>query len=87
MVHEMDDDRQLIQSFLEEMRRRYAQEIDAVALPDGTMDYVRERIEAGDADTLMFMLKLGWIMGLQAGFSAGRAGDENLPRGPGPIQA
>lgn len=83
----MEDDRILIQSFLDEMRRRYAQEIDAVALPDGTSDYVRDRIEAGDVDTLMFMLKLGWIMGLQAGFSAGRAGEDSPPSGPGPMQA
>lgn len=76
----------LIQNFLEEMRRRYADEVDAVGLPDGTLEYVKSRVTAGDSDTLLFMLKLGWLMGLQTGFAAGRAGDD-MPRGPGPIQA
>ena len=83
----MTDEQQLIQAFLDEMRRRYAAEVDAVGLPDGTLEYVRSRVDAGDAETLLFMLKLGWLMGLQTGFAAGRAGDEMPPSGPGPIQA
>ena len=83
----MNDEQRLIQAFLDEMRRRYADEVDAVGLPDGTLDYVRSRVAAGDAETLLFMLKLGWLMGLQTGFAAGRNGDEMPPSGPGPIQA
>lgn len=83
----MDDTTAMIQAFLEEMRRRYAQEVDAVGLPDGTLEYIEGRVAAGDAETLMFMLKLGWLMGLQTGFAAGRAGDD-MPSGfPGPMQA
>lgn len=83
----MNDEQRLIQAFLDEMRRRYADEVDAVGLPDGTLDYVRSRVAEGDAETLLFMLKLGWLMGLQTGFAAGRNGDEVPPSGPGPIQA
>lgn len=83
----MDNHAEMIRAFLDEMRRRYAQEIDAVGLPEGTMAYIEQRVAAGDADTLLFMLKLGWLMGLQTGFAAGRAGDEMPSGGPGPIQA
>jgi len=84
----MDDATKLIDTFLAEMRRRYRDEIESVALPDGTREYVRARVQDGDLDTLLFMLKLGYLMGLQTGFAAGRAGDAEPPRsGPGPIQA
>jgi hypothetical protein len=87
MAAAMDDEQRLIQTFLDEMRRRYASEVDAVGLPEGTLEYVRARVAAGDAETLLFMLKLGWLMGLQTGFAAGRAGDDMPSGGPGPIQA
>jgi hypothetical protein len=84
----MDDPTALIDAFLQEMRRRYRDEIDAVALPDGTMDYVRGLVNEGDVETLVFMLKLGYLMGLQTGFAAGQAGESEPPRdGRGPIQA
>jgi hypothetical protein len=83
----MDEQAEMIRAFLEEMRRRYAQEIDAVGLPDGTLAYIEQRVAANDSETLLFMLKLGWLMGLQTGFAAGRAGDEMPRGGPGPIQA
>jgi hypothetical protein len=87
MALDMDERERLIEAFLEEMRRRYAQEVEAVGLPDGTLEYVRRRVQEGDIDTLLFMLKLGWLMGLQTGFAAGRAGDDMPSGGPGPIQA
>ncbi len=79
----------MIEAFLNEMRKRYQQEIDAVALPDGTLEYIIERVSARDAETLQFMLKLGYLMGLQTGFAAGRAGDDapDSSSAPGPLQA
>ncbi|MEJ2668443.1 MAG: hypothetical protein P8Z81_15335 [Deinococcales bacterium] len=81
--------KETIRAFLEEMRKRYQKEIDAVSLPDGTDEYVADRVAQDDRDTLMFMLKLGYLMGLQTGFAAGRGG-EDAPSGPdlpGPLQA
>jgi hypothetical protein len=84
----MDEATRLIEAFLSEMRSRYQEEIDAIALPDGTVEYVRQRVAEGDHATLLFMLKLGYLMGLQTGFAAGQAGATEPPRGgPGPIQA
>ena len=80
----------MIERFLAEMRSRYEEQVDAVDLPEGTLEYVQERADAGDADTLLFMLKLGYLMGLQTGFAAGMRGDADggNPSGtPGPLQA
>ena len=78
-----------IRAFLNEMRERHAEQIDAIDLPEGTIDYIAERVASGDVDTLTFMLKLGYLMGLQTGYAAGRSGDEEPDgRGPaGPRQA
>jgi len=81
--------KETIRAFLDQMQQSYQDEIDAVALPDGTDDFVEERIAEDDRDTLLFMLKLGYLMGLQTGFAAGRGGDE-APEGsdsPGPLRA
>lgn len=72
-----------IRAFLDEMKARHADQIDAIDLPEGTDAFVAERIAAGDAETLTFMLKLGYLMGLQTGFAAGQAG-ESAPDGSGP---
>ena len=81
--------KETIRTFLEQMRASYQEEIDAVMLPDGTAAYVEERIAADDRDTLLFMLKLGYLMGLQTGFAAGRNGDDPPSESDlsGPLQA
>jgi hypothetical protein len=78
-----------IDAFLREMRARHADQIDAMDLPEGSAEYVAERVAEGDAETLLFMLKLGYLMGLQTGYAAGVAG-EGAPDGSGgigPLQA
>lgn len=81
-------DRDAIDAFLQRMREEYGERIDSVALPDGSYAYVEERVAAGDVGTLLFMLKLGYLMGLQTGFAAGRSGDDGPPEeGGGPMSA
>ncbi len=79
----------MIEAFLREMRERYQEHIDAVDLPEGTREYVSEVSEAGDVETLMFMLKLGYLMGLQTGFAAAASGESGPvpPSARGPLQA
>lgn len=81
--------KQMIEAFLNEMKGRYEQQIDSVALPDGTLEYVTELAEEGDTSTLLFMLKLGYLMGLQTGFAAAQSGADGPipPNAPGPLQA
>ncbi|MDZ7799819.1 MAG: hypothetical protein U5K81_03355 [Trueperaceae bacterium] len=77
-----------IRAFLEQMQAQHADRIDAIDLPEGTRAYVEERVAAGDVDTLLFMLKLGYLMGLQSGFAAGVSGEgEPESGGSGPLQA
>jgi len=81
--------KQMIEAFLKEMKGRYQEHIDAVALPEGTYEYVDELAQARDTETLLFMLKLGYLMGLQTGFAAAQSGAEgpNPSGAPGPLQA
>lgn len=81
--------KEVIAAFLREMREAHREQIDAVSLPEGTVEYVEERMAASDHDTLLFMLKLGYLMGLQTGFAAALAGERGPtpPPGRGPLQA
>jgi hypothetical protein len=82
------DEKELIAKFISQMREHHASEVDAIDLPPGMNDYVAERIAQGDVDTLLFMLKLGYIMGLQTGVAASQSGQNPQGRTPwGPIQA
>lgn len=81
--------RELIERFINEMRERYAEQIAAVSLPDGTAEYLALLMERGDPEALEFLLKLSYLMGLQTGFAAANAGasaPEPEP-GHGPLQA
>lgn len=73
-----------VAAFLAEMRARHAEQVDAIEFPEGTDAYVADRVAAGDVETIVFMMKLGYLMGLQAGFAAGQAG-EDAPDASGPI--
>ncbi len=81
--------KEIIEAFLNEMKGRYEQQIDAVALPDGTLEYVAALAESGDTGTLLFMLKLGYLLGLQTCFAAAQCGAVGPipPNAPGPLQA
>ncbi len=85
----MTKERDLIAAFIEQMRERHEGEIDGVQFPEGTREYVLECVAADDADTLLFMLKLGYLMGLQTGFAASQAGEDGPPSGSpwGPLEA
>lgn len=79
----------MIEAFLQEMRENHQEEIDGITLPEGTADYVSRKMESGDVETILFMLRLGYLMGLQTGFAAGQGGEDMATglSGPGPLQA
>ncbi|ADI13378.1 hypothetical protein [Truepera radiovictrix] len=81
--------KELIESFLQGMRERHAEEIEAIELPEGTEAYLENRIQAGDVATLTFMIKLAYLMGLHTGYAAGAGGSGTTPPPPqrGPLQA
>ena len=79
-----------IAAFIKEMRANHADDLEGIDLPEGTPEYLEERMQQGDTDTLIFMLKLGYLMGLQTGFAAGQAGSESPAREGtpwGPLEA
>ncbi len=81
--------KELIERFLKEMREKHSEQIDAVALPDGTAEFIAEVVASHDNDTVEFMVKLSYLMGLQTGFAAavsGASGPGPEP-GRGPLQA
>lgn len=82
-------DEEMIAAFLAEMRENHAEEIESVTLPDGTAEFVAKRMAAGDVDTILFMLRLGYLMGLQTGFAVAQSGGDFASglSGPGPLQA
>lgn len=85
----MADPKEQLADFIRQMREQNGDEINKLELPLGAYEYVLELIEKGDAETLMFMLKLGYVMGLQTGFAAAQAGQQSPTNGSpfGPIQA
>lgn len=66
----MSEAKRAIEAFLAQMREQHQGEIDAIELPEGTEDYLQEKMAAGDSDTLSFMLKLSYLMGLHTGLAA-----------------
>jgi hypothetical protein len=82
------DEKDMIAKFIEQMRENHASDVNAIDLPPGMNEYVTERIEQGDSETLLFMLKLGYIMGLQTGVAASQTGQQAPSKTPwGPIEA
>ena len=71
----------VIETFLAQMREQHADEISAVELPEGTDAYIAERAELGDTETLTFMLKLAYLMGLHAGYAAQQEEPTGTPSG------
>lgn len=66
---------EIIETFLAQMRERHLGEIEAIELPEGSEAYIAERIAAGDEETLTFMLKLSYLMGLHTGYAAQQVDD------------
>jgi hypothetical protein len=80
--------KEVIEAFLAQMRERHASEIEAIELPEGTDEYLRDRIEAGDEATLNFMLKLAYLMGLHTGLAAQQEGSSRRAgTSPDPLEA
>lgn len=57
--------------WLNEIRQEYGEQLSEMPLPKGLPEHVQELIRNRDEDTILFMLRLAWQLGAQAGFSAG----------------
>lgn len=85
----MADPKEQIAVFVKKMQEQNGDEVNKLDLPSGTLEYLQDLIDEGDSETLMFMLKLAWVMGLQTGFAAAQSGAATPPSSSpfGPMQA
>jgi hypothetical protein len=90
MIKPMDEKaKEAVAIFIRQMKENHANEVAGIDLPPGMNEYVEERIREGDLETILFMMKLGYIMGLQTGVAVGQEGEPQKPtrRTFGPMQA
>jgi hypothetical protein len=68
--------------FLEQMKQHYAAQLAQMPLPEGVPEHVQKLIEQGDLESVLFLLKLSWVLGAQAGATAQVEQVERLEQGP-----
>jgi hypothetical protein len=59
-----------VKEFVERLRELNGEEIRSVVFPPGVDEYMRDRVLAGDVETVAFMHRLAWIFGMQTGQAA-----------------
>ena len=79
-----------------QIEQEYGEQLAQMPLPDGLPEHVEDLMRAGDREALLFMLKVAWQMGAQAGVSAGmslakqgqvRRGNEGTSTASGGLKA
>ena len=65
---------------MEQMKAQYEEALRSMAMPPGVEDHLRQIVARGDADTAVFMLKLAWVFGAQAGHAAAEGATQAPPR-------
>ena len=55
---------------MEQLKSQHASELANMPLPNGVEDFVRGKLLEQDLETILFMLKLSWVFGAQAGQQA-----------------
>ncbi|MFN3265313.1 MAG: hypothetical protein ACK41E_00575 [Deinococcales bacterium] len=59
-----------VRAFVERMKQLNGDEVRSVQFPVGVDAYMRERVLAGDVETVSFMHRLAWMFGVQVGQAA-----------------
>jgi hypothetical protein len=62
-----------VRAFIERMKQMHGDEVRSVQFPDGVDEFMRDRVLAGDLETVAFMHRLAWIFGMQTGQAAAMA--------------
>ena len=84
----MKTPKEMITEFVDQMYEDNQQQIESVAMPEGTQEYLQELLDNKELDKVLFVLKLSYIMGMQTGYAAKEL-EGKLPHIPsqGPLQA
>lgn len=59
-----------VRAFIERMKEHNGEEVRGVQFPIGVDAYMRDRVLAGDFETVSFMHRLAWMFGVQVGQAA-----------------
>ncbi|MEY4530055.1 MAG: hypothetical protein RLZZ156_776 [Deinococcota bacterium] len=69
-----------VRAFIERMKQHNLEEVKSVQFPVGVDAYMRDRVLAGDVETVSFMHRLAWMFGVQVGQAASQLGQQgNTP--------
>jgi hypothetical protein len=71
-----------VKAFIERMKQLHGDEVRGVQFPEGVDEYMRDRVLAGDLETVSFMHRLAWIFGMQTGQAALLAQQEREAEAP-----
>lgn len=58
------------EQIMQQMKAQYEENLKDMALPPGVEDHLKKMVTQGDSETVVFMLKLAWVFGAQAGQAA-----------------
>ena len=67
-----------VKDFVDRLREMNGDEIRSVVFPPGVDEYMKDRVLAGDVETVAFMHRLAWIFGMQTGQAAAQAQAESI---------
>jgi hypothetical protein len=69
-----------VRAFIERMKQHNLEEVKSVQFPVGVDAYMRDRVLAGDFETVSFMHRLAWMFGVQVGQAASQIQQQdNMP--------
>ena len=66
-----------VRAFIERMKQHNLEEVKSVQFPVGVDAYMRDRVLAGDVETVSFMHRLAWMFGVQVGQAASQIGQQS----------
>ena len=67
-----------VRAFIERMKQHNGEEVKGVQFPTGVDAYMRDRVLAGDYETVSFMHRLAWMFGVQVGQAASQMQQTNV---------
>jgi hypothetical protein len=76
-----------VRAFIERMKHHNGEEIRGVPFPVGVDAYMRDRVLAGDVETVSFMHRLAWMFGVQVGQAASQMQQQQPSPGKKRIEA
>jgi len=71
-----------VKDFVDRLREMNGDEIRSVVFPPGVDEYMKDRVLAGDVETVAFMHRLAWIFGMQTGQAAAQVQSKSTSATP-----